>query len=422
MVDLASNARISADDGAEALLSFLVDSGKMNVAEIAESKAMLKENKVGKVVDLTKIKVMKSGRHYIHVGTKLAESIGKEMFAAKDRESLIDKLYEACFGENRMTLRDAYHKWQKYRYDIGTSPKTMKENNNDWNRFFEKSELADMPLRDITVIEIKDFFMIITKGHAITYKRFICVRGLLNGIMLRCIELGIIKNNPVMDIDYTLIKRRCKPVSQMKKDYTPEEKRNILEYLRESDNIYDLAVRFAFNVFLRIGEIISLKYADVSDGFININRSTRREQEISFGKDGKIKFGKIHYETEERLKGNTEAGFHAVPLNKEAYEVIEKVHMMNPDDEYLFMNNGNQLEAGTFNRHIRKACEAVGVEYRPSHQIRFTNAAIVFDSGIRLEELSSMLGHTNTATTLHYIRRKEPDKNTAEIVRTVLTA
>jgi hypothetical protein len=47
---------------------------------------------------------------------------------------------------------------------------------------------------------------------------------------------------------------------------------------------------------------------------------------------------------------------------------------------------------------------------------------IVFDSGIRLEELSSMLGHTNTATTLHYIRRKEPDKNTAEIVRTVLTA
>lgn len=96
------------------------------------------------------------------------------------------------------------------------------------------------------------------KGHAITYKRFICVRGLLNGIMLRCIEFGIIKNNPVMDIDYT---------------------------------------------------------------------STRIE-----------------------------------------------------------------------------------------------NAAIVFDSGIRLEELSSMLGHTNTATTLHYIRRKEPDKNTAEIVRTVLTA
>ena len=365
---------------------------------------------------------MKGGRYYIHIGKKLADETGKEVFAAATEEKLIDQLYEAFFGKCKLTLREAYDRWQRYRADIGTSPKTQKENSNDWNRFLEKSELADKPVVKITVLDIKDFFMVMTKGYEVTWKKVSNVRGMLKGIMIRCVELGLIENSPVMNVDYTQIKRRCRPVQDTRSDYSIEEKKAILEYLRGSYDPYDLAVRFAFNVFLRVGELISIRYEDVYDGFLHVKRSTRREQDVSFDKNGQIRFGKINYRTEERMKGNTEAGFHAVPLNREALEVVELVHRLYPDSEFLFNNKGQQLEAGTINRHIRKACEAVGVTYRPSHQIRFTNAALLYDAGVPVEQLSPMMGHSNTATTLHYIRKKKPTEATSQIVRDVLTA
>lgn len=413
--------RIS-DDMLPEFLQFCVANAKMNMAEVAVQTAMFKKNKLIEKIDLSKVKQMKGGRYYIHIGKKLADEVGKEMFAAATEEQLIDQLYEAFFGESKLTLREAYGRWQRYRADIGTSPKTQKENSNDWNRFLEKSELADKPVVKITVLDIKDFFMVMTKGYEVTWKKVSNVRGMLKGIMIRCVELGLIENSPVMNVDYTQIKRRCRPVQDTRSDYSIEEKKAILEYLRGSYDPYDLAVRFAFNVFLRVGELISIRYEDVYDGFLHVKRSTRREQDVSFDKNGQIRFGKINYRTEERMKGNTEAGFHAVPLNREALEVVELVHRLYPDSEFLFNNKGQQLEAGTINRHIRKACEAVGVTYRPSHQIRFTNAALLYDAGVPVEQLSPMMGHSNTATTLHYIRKKKPTEATSQIVRDVLTA
>ena len=413
--------RIS-DDMLPEFLQFCVANAKMNMAEVAVQTAMFKKKKVEVKLDLSKVKQMKGGRYYIHIGKKLADEVGKEMFAAATEEQLIDQLYEAFFGESKLTLREAYGRWQRYRADIGTSPKTQKENANDWNRFLDKSELADKPVVKITVLDIKDFFMVMTKDYAVTWKKLSNVRGMLNGIMIRCVELGLIDNNPVMNVDYSRIKRRCRPVQDTRSDYTVEEKKAILEYLRSSNNPYDLAARFAFNVFLRVGELIAIKYKDIYDGFVHINRSTRREQDVSFDKNGQIRFGRINYRTEDRMKGNTEAGFHVVPLNREALEVVELTHALYPDSEFLFNNKGHQLEAGTINRHIRRACEAVGVTYRPSHQIRFTNAALLYDAGVPVEQISPMLGHSNTATTLHYIRKKKPTEATSQIVRDVLTA
>lgn len=422
---MATSAIAAVPDSAmdtQAVLQALLANGTISMDVVAEAQAMLKEKKLKEILDIDKkIKLMKDGRSYIHVGRKIAERFGREMFTGKDRADLVDKLYEAAFGEKHITLREGYRQWQEYRIKIGTVSKTIKENDCDWKKYLEKSPLADMQISQIKGVDIKDYFLILTKDRSVTYKRLSGVKTILNGIMRRSVELGIISFNCVEDIDYVEIKKRCKPVQDIKDDYSTEEKAILMKYLRVQKGVYERAILFAFNLFLRIGEIVPIKYEDIRDGLLYIRRSSSVRQEVEFDAEGNLKFSHWHNEVDEHVKGNADEGFRYVPLNEEALDIVEALHEEYPDNEYLFMFQGRQLNPNTFNRHLKKACIAARVKYRPSHQIRFTNASIIYRNGVEVEELSSMMGHTNTQTTFRYLRKKKPTGQTAERVRDALT-
>ena len=405
----------------EALLQELSSSGILKDGEVAKFLMKKKAERLSEWIDFSKIKSNRDGRLYVHIGVKNARIVGKEMFIAKNEEDLINKLYDAFYGIENITLAQAYKLWQEYRLKIGTEPKTMLENQNDWKRFYAEASLTQKRVRDITVLDIKDHFFEITKKHQITYKRFVTVKGVLNGIFSRCVELEIIPHNIILDVDCSAIKKRCKPEIP-KSDYTASERKAILEHLRGCDGIYEYAIRFAFNQFMRIGEIIPIKYSDIREGYLQIKRSTRRTRDVSLDAKGNLTFGKCGYETEARMKGNKDSGFREVPLNEEALKIVEELHSKYPENEFLFMRNGKQIYADTFNEHLKKVCKELGIEYRPSHQIRFTNAGALYEGGVPLSELSTMMGHANTATTLHYLRKRKPSEGTAEKVREILSA
>lgn len=77
-------------------------------------------------------------------------------------------------------------------------------------------------------------------------------------------------------------------------------------------------------------------------------------------------------------------------------------------------------DAGTFNEALMKICKELNIKYRSSHQIRFTVATLLFENGIPITQLSTLLGHADTAMTWHYIRKQEPDTQTADIMKSVL--
>ena len=79
-----------------------------------------------------------------------------------------------------------------------------------------------------------------------------------------------------------------------------------------------------------------------------------------------------------------------------------------------------QILANTFNEALMKICKELNIKYRSSHQIRFTVATLLFENGIPITQLSTLLGHADTAMTWHYIRKQEPDTQTADIMKSVL--
>lgn len=76
---------------------------------------------------------------------------------------------------------------------------------------------------------------------------------------------------------------------------------------------------------------------------------------------------------------------------------------LNPNGEFVFEPNGKLMLTDTFNEKLKKYCNECEIEYRPSHKIRFYCASIAYD-GKNLTTISKLMGHSQVATTLHYLR------------------
>ena len=81
------------------------------------------------------------------------------------------------------------------------------------------------------------------------------------------------------------------------------------------------------------------------------------------------------------------------------------------------MKDGQPIYADSFNEHLKnKVCKPLNIPYRSSHQIRFTITTMLYEAGVPLNQLSTMLGHSETRTTLHDIRQQSVDPKSSTIM------
>lgn len=382
----------------------------MNLEGIAELYEHMKlEKLLTQHCDLKKIKYREEINQYYIV-------INRKQFTANSRSTLIDKLYNYFYGEQNQTLTESFKDWMMWRKSIKTNSKTLRENANEWKGYIQDSELATMRTRDIDIEHLQTFLYSITADFAITSKRLTNIIVVLNGIFKRAVALKLIPHNPLADVDLKPFRKRCMPKNSNKDNYTLEERKKILDYLADRDDVYALAISLDFYLCVRIGELCAIKYSDIQDGFLHINRSMRETYEMD--DDFNFKLGETT--NDERIKGNQSTGFRTIPLTNKALAIVEKTHRLYPDSEYLFMRNNKQLIPNTFNEELQRVCKALGIKYRSSHQIRFTVATLMFEEGIPITKISALLGHADTATTWLYIRKSTPDTQTISAMNNLL--
>lgn len=388
---LQKNVTISSKEVAELLYDF-----------------MKKTESLKQFCDIKKIKYRENTKqYYVYVNRK--------QYTGKTKKELIDKLYSA-FARQAYTLRNAYTDWMLWRRDIKTNPKTLLENTNEWKKFLEHSDLADMILTDINVKVLEDFYYDITKDFAIDSKRLTNINSVLNGIFKRCVSMQSIPHNPLKDVDMSVFHKRCMPKQSNKDNYTLEERNAIIKYLESKDDIYSLAVHLSMYLCVRIGELLAIRPEDIQGNILSLKRSMRKFQTMN----DDLTFSSEQITNEARIKGNKESGFRDIPLTAKARTVIDKILTLYPDNEYLFMLSGKQLRCDSFNRRLKQTCETLGIRYRSSHQIRFTVATMLYQNGVPITQLSFLLGHSDTNTTWHYIRQIKPDNDTILTMTSVL--
>ena len=374
--------RCSPDDELPAaVLQILCPDGKMTpsvctrIMNFTKKEALVKEK-----CNLQKLKVRPDdGRIYLIVNRKSITSTSYP--------GLIDKLYEHFYGIQSYSLEDFFEIWMKWRdEETGTSKKTIKENRFLWNSLLKNQEITKIPMKDLKVQDYIDYFRKITKDRQLTRKRFNDLKSILNGMLYLAVEKGIISHNCLSDINYKQFSFKVE--NNDVQPFTEEERLKIIASLStQTDDFYSLAILLDFHLVLRIGELKGLKWSDIHGDFIRIQRFVNEKNEI---------VGDI--------KGHTEAGRRNMPLTPSAKRILEQIRHMNPDSDYILIRNGQPLSTCTFNRHLKKCCAELGIEYRSSHKLRFSTASIMYKNGVEDTQLQKLLGHTTLSMTRHYLR------------------
>jgi len=198
--------------------------------------------------------------------------------------------------------------------------------------------------------------------------------------------------------------------------FSIEERNRLLEYLADNKNMYAFAIRLDFHLVIRIGELLALRWSDISENYIHIQGQCIREMTMN----DDLSFSPRTFENVDHVKGYADEGFRYIPITPECKKVLDEIRELNPDGEFILMQDGKQLLADTFNEHLKKHCLKCNVKPRSSHKIRFTVASILYNNGVPLQVLQKLLGHTTPAMTMHYLRQVTPMTETINIMCSAL--
>ncbi len=94
-----------------------------------------------------------------------------------------------------------------------------------------------------------------------------------------------------------------------------------------------------------------------------------------------------------------------IPLNARARKAILDYLRVRPEveSEYLFLGQRNEaIQSKTVQRAVGRFTETTDLKYVTPHTLRHTFAKSLIDSGISLDKVATLLGHTNLNTTRIY--------------------
>lgn len=225
---------------AQSALTLLAEASKYGIVDI---EGVLKEIEMKKNKEIIEqhpyaITQGANGRWYTYVADPNAKHERRQI-AKSTKQKVLDAIisdYHQHHNEDdvkEITLEELYKNWMIWRRNTGTAAKTIKENYNDWHRFLESNVIAQKKVAKIDMFDLENFFLEITKNHAITYKCLTNVKSLLNGIFKYGIRLRVINDSPMHTVDFKQFQTRCKPQKPPKGNYTLVERKEILDFLNK---------------------------------------------------------------------------------------------------------------------------------------------------------------------------------------------
>lgn len=217
--------------------------------------------------------------------------------------------------------------------------------------------------------------------------------ALIKHIFTDAFEDDVIEKNPFKGIS-NLKRTEEKARDTHHRALTKEETRLFFECERCKKSYYYNVFRFAINTGMRVGEIGALKYTDIKNGIIHVERTITRTEAGNYivGDDAK-----------------TKAGRRDIPMNNVISDIVAEQKKINyildggviAFDDMLFKAVERGLLMSTpIDREIKRICEASGVEPFTMHAFRDTFATRAIESGMNPKTLQEILGHSNYNITM----------------------
>lgn len=116
----------------------------------------------------------------------------------------------------------------------------------------------------------------------------------------------------------------------------------------------------------------------------------------------------LHIENSPTLRTKTRKR-RIVPLNEDAYRILLSRKLLS-DNEYVFSNKGQLLDANFITHKLKKYVRLLGLDDRLNlHSLRHTFATWLVQEGAPVYEVQKLLGHSNISVTQVYTHL-QPEK------------
>ncbi len=380
----------------------------MSATEIAAKIDKMNKIKSIKLEYQDKIKHRKNGRVYVYIDRK--------QITALSESALYGKLYETLYGKFNLTMEEIFPEYLKWANN--TSPikgVTLQRYKQVWNKHFKDKEIIKKPLAKLTVKDFTHLYMEWTRKREMTARAFGNAKTLINGIYNYAInELEIVDTNISKNANM-----RQFPTKQVNNDndvFSLEDRKKILDYLEDDNSIYSLAIRFAFFIPIRIGELLALKWDDINGNKLRV----KSQRTLACEMNDDLTFTPREYKTVNQTKGYHEKGVRYVFLCDKSLEILKIIRQVNPDSEYLFVNNkGQPLQTTPFNEKLGRVCKRIGVRKYSSHKIRFCVASMYYAKGLSVNKIQKIMGHSTVQMTMHYLRDILDDEDVEAVLKSL---
>lgn len=187
-----------------------------------------------------------------------------------------------------------------------------------------------------------------------------------------------------------------------------------------------MAILFAFQTGVRIGEIVGLRWSDIGEEYSNYMLVQRQEvRDEKRNEDGtwqKASLVVVDYT-------KSDAGHRNVFLTSYAREILEMVRRQNEEDGfandgYIFLQkNGSRATKRMVDNRLRKCCKRAGVPEKSMHKIRKTYISTLIDNAVNINTIRALVGHEDERTTYHNycFNRKSEDQIQEELEKALVS-
>ena len=334
----------------------------------------------------------------------------RKIIRAQTKDALLEKLIPIYFQEthlDKLIFSDLFLEWLEYKKTVTDSPNTIKRHKQHYNRYFEQSELHNMQIRQIDTLLLESECNRLVKEYNMSRKEWNNVKTILIGCFEYAVRKKYITDNPMDDVKILVKYRQVVKKTGKTETYNTEELEELNKYLdkmyAETEDTVFLAVKINFLLGLRVGELVALKWEDCKEqSHIHVVREEIRNQETNL------------YDVVEHTKTNRDRYVVLVP---KAISILKKIPK---EGSYIFMRNGERITARQIAYVLEKFAERQGVTTKSTHKMRKTYASKLNASGVPLDCIREMLGHSSLSTTLGYIYNPLTESETYNLIEKAL--
>lgn len=346
----------------------------------------------------------KNGKWYSYLPKEGVEPPKGKQIESVNEEKLNNKIIEYYTNEESRkkqkkacpTFLEVYYMWRSLK-DLELTDNSIYKYNTDCKRFFEDTDFGNMPINQMTENTIRLFLLQTVKELKLCKKSCSKLFGYIKNTIRYARVEKIILDNPIEFLEPKDFTKHSVEIERTNASYyTDNELLTLLNglhchYSSAPTYMPAYAVELAIYTGMRVSELCTLKWTDIADNYISINKSA--------------KFNRVH---KEYSVGSTKTKKARVyPMDAQITTLFERIKQVQTEYkilcEWIFTDgNSGYVHAGNITSYMTRLCRECGLSGGGITKLRKTASSDLQTSGTPKAIVASMLGHTTEISEKYY--------------------